>query len=182
MSSTKQASSSRRHSRKGVASRLRRLHRTRGAAMVEAAIVLPVLTLFLGLMMFVRAQYSAKLFAMADARQNAWDRAVHAQCGGGSGGGSTPSLEVGDPPNGTKDKVISPGPSEGAKRQGMDKILRKVEWSANATTSVSRYSGTVSSRSYVFCNEDNYGDGGGVVGMFKGFVGFVSSFWKGGLL
>ncbi len=175
MSSTKQSGS-----RKRV-SRLRRLHRTRGAAMVEAAIVLPVLTIFLGLMMFVRAQYSAKLFAMADARQNAWDRAVHADCGGGSGGGTAPSLEVPDPPNGTKDKVISPGPSEGAKRQGLDKLLRKVEWSANATTSVSRYSGTVSSRSYVFCNEENYGDGG-MFGMLKGFVGFVSSFWRGGLL
>ena len=161
--------------------RLARLRRMRGAAMVEAAVVLPVLTIFFGVMMFARAQYSAKLYSMSDARQNAWDRAVHAECGGGSGGGTAPSLDVPDPPNDTNSKVLQPGPSVGAKKQGMDKILRKVEWSKNTTTTVSKYSGTTSSRSFVFCNEANYAEGS-VLGKLGEFVTFVKSFWEGGLL
>ncbi len=145
--------------------------------MVEAAVVLPMLCVFFGLMMFVRAQYSAKLYTMADARQKTWDNASHGCVSGGEEG---TSLDVPDPPADTKSKVIDPGPSQGAKQQGMSKLVRKTSTGATATTTISSYTGSAASTSYVFCNEENYGEG--IVGMLTGFVSFVSSFWRTGVL
>lgn len=156
---------------------LRRKHRSRGAAMVEAAVVLPMLCMFLGIMTFARAQYSAQLYTMADARQKTWDNASHGCVSGGEEG---TSLDVPDPPGNTTQKVINPGPSQAAKEEGIVKIVRKTSAGATATTSLGQYSGGAGSTSYVFCNEENYGEG--AIGMLTGFVNFVSSFWRTGVL
>jgi hypothetical protein len=57
--------------------------RTRGAALVEAAVVLPVMCIFLGLMLYVQQEYKAKQTMMAQSRHDAFSAALHANCGGG---------------------------------------------------------------------------------------------------
>ena len=57
----------------------------RGAAMVESAIIFPVIVLFLGLMEFVHAEYSAKIQSYNDARYAVWTNVVHACTGASTG-------------------------------------------------------------------------------------------------
>ena len=56
--------------------------RQRGAALVEAAVVMPVLTIFLGLMLFVQSEYRVKQETMIQARHDAFSKAFHADCSG----------------------------------------------------------------------------------------------------
>jgi Flp pilus assembly protein TadG len=153
--------------------RLRYRTKRRGAALVEAAVVVPVLALFLGLMMFLHAQYSAKLAAMTKARAAAWDNSLH----GCNGGESQKGLDEETP--GTQDpsvqKVLNESGS-GGMRGVMEMAVKKTSSSTNTSTATAGYLGSVSAESHVFCNERNYGESN----LFENIFSGVSKFWQGG--
>lgn len=62
--------------------RTRSRKRQRGAALVEAGVVMPVLVLFLGLTVFTYQEFTVKQETMIDARHAAFAKAFHANCGG----------------------------------------------------------------------------------------------------
>ena len=74
---------------------IKRRYRQRGAALVEAAVVMPVLTIFLGLMLFVASEYRVKQETMIKSRHDAFSRAFHADCSeSGNLGNVLPSIST----------------------------------------------------------------------------------------
>jgi hypothetical protein len=66
-----------------MTSRARSRRYTRGAALVEASAVMPVILIFYGLMVFVFREYDVKTTLMAKSRDAAFRGALH-QCGAGA--------------------------------------------------------------------------------------------------
>jgi hypothetical protein len=83
----------RRPTRRTPAIRAHRARRRRGAVMVEGAIAITLLALFLACTVFVHHLYSAKLASITEARREAWLGALPG-CGGGLIAGILDSLGV----------------------------------------------------------------------------------------
>lgn len=91
--------------------RPRRRARERGAAMVEGAVVLPMLTVFFGVMMFVHNVAMTKLEIRSETRNAAFSSAAHACIGSGSfaervGVPSPPIPMEANPPDAEKDASL----------------------------------------------------------------------------
>lgn len=144
--------------------------RARGAALVEAAGVLPVLCMFLALMTFVELEYAEKLAINKQTRQQAWDLSAHACNGGGQASEPIDIPSAGDNQAAGQD-IIDRGPSPGAQTSSL--ALVSVS-SAEASSSVSYagHSQSMRAKSTVFCNEMNYNEGDPM----GGFLTFVTQF------
>jgi hypothetical protein len=170
----------------------------RGAALVEASIVIGVLVVFLGCMVFVKDSYKGKIQQQHDTRLNAFGYAAH-NCEGGGDASKDPSnssiITSTDP---ATNKVVSQGPG-GSATQGIsdktsntlalshatktDKIQGRAHGYATQGASLSNGTGTdavltrqIRSDSYMFCNEHPY-DADPI-----SFGSFFFKFFKSGLL
>jgi hypothetical protein len=74
---------------------LKRRRDTRGAAMVEALVVIPAFVVVFISLLYMRGVYDARLESMRSARRDVWQTSL-AACGGGSGagGGADGSLDA----------------------------------------------------------------------------------------
>ncbi|MEO8877608.1 MAG: hypothetical protein ABI461_18585 [Polyangiaceae bacterium] len=151
---------------------------SRGAAMVEGAVVIPILTMFFGLLQFVHAEYDTKLLTMWDAHDQAWSYAAHG-CIGDTG-------VVKGAPNMADNQVsgaISGLPNDPIKSKASDTIGDTaasffgapgiVQRDATGKAKWSMYQRTIVSRSWVFCNEQNYN---GSLGLLDEFYGIGTSY------
>ncbi len=68
--------------------RFGRRSRSRGAAMVEAVVLIPLLILLHISLLYMNRAYGSKLATMRDARRDVWPKALQASGGGGPGDGS----------------------------------------------------------------------------------------------
>lgn len=64
--------------------------RSRGAAMVEALVLIPLLILLHISLLYMNNAYGAKLTTMRDARRDVWPKALQASGGGGGDGSLAP--------------------------------------------------------------------------------------------
>ncbi|MGH7284322.1 MAG: TadE/TadG family type IV pilus assembly protein [Polyangiaceae bacterium] len=153
---------------------------SRGAAMVEAAVILPLLAGFYGLFQFAHAEYDAKLVTMATAENDTSAYAAHA-CEGDED--VTPGVPD-DSLNRSKE-ILAKAPADPA-HQTSSKIFSVVNIlaasppivarQATSTAKWSKYERTVTSRTWSFCNEENYEQKPGFVGAIDGFGKFVLSY------
>ena len=151
---------------------------SRGVAMVEAAVVLPLLAVFFGLFQFVHAEYDAKLITMSDAEHATSAYAVHGCIGKEdlTPGEPDPSAEMAFEALG-KTSANDPARPVAGKFLNYSEALTGspgiVARQATANVKTSRYERTVTSRTWMFCNEQNYeGDNG----LFKGAAKFFGSY------
>lgn len=163
-----------------VKASLLRRRSSRGAAMVEAAVIFPVLCVFLGLLTFCHAEYDAKLLTMWDAQNQAWAFSTHACQGEGAvvsgranvaANGALEQLR-GQPndPAKTKTSTLMSVLGAGSGVLGAPGI---VERNATSTATWSTYNRTVTSEAWVFCNEQNYN---GRFGLFSEVAGFFETY------
>lgn len=148
--------------------------KSRGVSMVEGALVLPVLTIFFGLLQFVHAEYDTKMLTTWDAQNQAWAYSSHG-CQGGQG------VVAGEPNQAANDAAgeISNGPNDPVKNKSSQtledfggSVIGEpgiVTRQATGNAKVSTYQRTITSQAWVFCNEQNYTDGK---------LGFVSEFYN----
>lgn len=159
--------------------------RKRGAALVEAAIVLPTMVFFLGCTVFIHRAYAVKIDKQMGTRAGVMYYASHG-CDGEVPKDMVPILDYADPMNiegpstQTADKF---GPSAPAIRAGLKRGLNMVR--AKPSDTVVSGSGVrdgrtqvlsrkVSARSEVACNEKAYG------GSPASLVEFLAAFAKSG--
>jgi hypothetical protein len=147
---------------------------SRGVSMVEGALVLPVLTIFFALMQFVHAEYDTKLLTSWDAQNQAWAYSSHG-CQGGQG------VVAGEPNQAANDAEgdISNGPNDPIKTKSSQTLgdfgqsvigaPGIVTRQATGSAKVSTYQRTITSKAWVFCNEQNYNHGS---------LGFMSEFYN----
>ena len=149
-------------------SRSNRRQKAAGVAMVEAAAVLPVLLMFFWLFRLVGSEYDAKLQTSWDARNQAWDDAVHG-CKGGVDANSNVRMANADPNNvasainrGPRDPVkdktsamITNGPSGGG-RSSFGLMPRTGTKTVKAMVKSPHFAREIVSTSSLFCNEQNY--------------------------
>jgi Flp pilus assembly protein TadG len=171
--------------------------KTRGAALVEAALVLPTLAIFLGLTMYEYRSYREKMHVQQTTRMNSLYYASHgcqgessldsrgmlsqsgadANSAGGANGSPYGGLETGTSGNGAADKVINKGPPNG---EGMRAATsRSFNWATSTMTSHAEggsLSRDVHGKSFVFCNERP--EDGDPVGVVK----WAFTFFRTGLL
>jgi hypothetical protein len=152
---------------------------SRGVSMVEGALILPVLTVFFGLLQFVHAEYDAKMLTMWDAHNQAWDYASHG-CVGGQG------VTQGQPNQDANEagSAISSLPNDPVSQKASDTLGDLggsvmgapgiVVRDATSLAKVSRYQRTIASSSWVFCNEQNYNNGS--LGLLDEFYGAAGSY------
>jgi hypothetical protein len=149
---------------------------SRGVAMVEGAVILPVLAIFFGLLQFVHAEYDAKMLTMWDAHNQAWAYASHG-CVGGQGVVSGEPNEDANSANSTisalpndpiQQKASSTLGDFGASALGAPGIVIR---DATSNAKVSRYQRTIASKSWVFCNEQNYNGSLGLLDEFHDSAG-----------
>ena len=135
-----------------MSTRTRRRRRQRGAALVEAAVVMPVLVIFLGLLEFVYAEYATKQQLMAQSRYDAFTKSLHADCDG-----------IGDIGNGLP--VIGSLESAAKYVPGVGQLLEGVQ--ALATTENPDVVGVAigggrsrveGSTSYVYCSPQSFSE------------------------
>ncbi|MEO6420276.1 MAG: hypothetical protein ABIP39_12745 [Polyangiaceae bacterium] len=150
-----------------IRSRFNRRQNSAGVAMVEAAAVLPVLLMFFGLFRFVGSEYDAKLQTSWDARNQAWDDAVHG-CKGSANANNGVRMANADPNNaasqinrGPRDPVkdrtsamITNGPSRGSRSNFG--LVSQSNKSVKALVKAPHFTREIVSTSSVFCNEQNY--------------------------
>ena len=157
----------------GIYRRVRRRIPQRGAALVEASVVIPVLVIFLGLMKYTRASYAEKIRQQNSTRENSMVYASHGCQGGGSGGAADYSLDA----NGDSDaqKVIGKK-DDSAAQAATSASFNTATSSMNGTVFVAGKARQISSKSSVYCNEvPQDGDIGG-------WASFAFNFFKSGLL
>jgi hypothetical protein len=159
-------------------SRVMRRFKQRGAALVEASLVIGVLVVFLGCMKFVKDSYRGKIQQQHDTRLDAFSYASHNCESGGNASkepGAASVISTNDPGTGN---VVSHAP-KGSEVQGIsdktsnnlalahsskvEKIQGKAHGYATDNASLANNSGTdavlerqIRSDSYVFCNEHPY--------------------------
>ncbi len=124
--------------------------RMRGAAMVEGAVVLPMLAVFFGVMMYVHNAYLKKQVVMSETRFKAFSNAAHACMSGDSSTGGQHGIDPGQIPK------------EGdAPDQDKTESLKTtwLETKANTTAVAVAMGRTrrVDARSAVYCNPVTYG-------------------------
>lgn len=130
--------------------RASRRNRSFGAIMAEAAIVMPVLTAFFGMMTYDYKVFDTRIKADSATRANVSDTASH-NCEGGGGGASLVQMGLG-----VLDQATS---SAGSKHgdQGSAQILGNMVQSAAQTitaSAVTKYGQrTVTSSAKMTCNE-----------------------------
>jgi hypothetical protein len=155
-----------------------RRSRERGAALVEASLVIGVLVVFLGCMVFVKDSYRGKIQQQHDTRLDAFNYAAHNCESGGNASkeaGNANIIQTNDPGTG---KVLSNAP-KGQESQGIsdktsssmalshstksEKIQGRAHGYATNGASLANDTGTtaplerqIRSDSYVFCNEHPY--------------------------
>lgn len=137
--------------RKSLLRRTARRSQSLGAIMAEAAIVMPMLTAFFGMMTYDYKVFDTRIKADSATRANISDTASH-NCEGGSGGGAS-LVQMG---LGVLDQATS---SAGSKHgdQGSSQILGNMVQSAAQTitaNAVTKYGQrTVTSSAKMTCNE-----------------------------
>jgi len=141
--------------------------------MVEGALVLPILALFFPLLSFVHAEYDTKLLTMWDAHNQAWSYASHG-CLGNQG---VVKGETNVATNGTDDALaglpkdpISQKASDTIGDHGASLLAAPgiVQRDATGNAKWSKYQRTITSTSWVFCNEQNYNGSLGLIDEFYG--------------
>lgn len=132
--------------------RIRRTRRQRGAVLVEAAVVMPVLVIFLGLTMFVHKEYMAKQETMTDTRHAAFSKALHGgngDCNGsGNIGNGIPVLQ----------DVTKYVPILAPVKAALESLVSTDDEASTRTGSWKGRSRTVSSQSYLYCTPKSYGN------------------------
>lgn len=150
--------------------------------MVEAAVILPLLAGFYGLLQFAHAEYDAKLVTLSSAENDTNAYAAHA-CQGNED--VTPGVPDGNM-NQSK-QLVSKVPAEPG-HTWMSEILDTVSYvagspaivtrQATSTAQWSKYNRTVTSRTWSFCNEQNYEQDGGLLSPVYGFGKFALSYGR----
>jgi hypothetical protein len=144
-----------------------RRQKAAGVAMVEAAAVLPVLLMFFWLFRIVGSEYDAKLQTSWDARNQAWDDAVHG-CKGSSDANSGVRMANADPNNvasamnrGPRDPVkdktsamITNGAAGGSRTHYG--LISRSSKTVQAKVKAPHFTREIVSTSSLFCNEQNY--------------------------
>lgn len=132
-------------------SKMRRSNQ-RGAAMVEAALTMPILVLFLGYLASFHGLHSKTFEVMAEARRVAWAEATHTGCNG------NPAPHAIDPaPLGKGQKAAGAG---GGTTSKLNNHIVNVTHATKTGTSTAAplkttiHSWTITADSFVFCNED----------------------------
>lgn len=157
--------------------RIARRRSSRGAALVEAALMIPILCGFLGLMSFAHSEYDAKLLTTWDAQNQAWTYSTHG-CLDGTDKPGTANTDA----NRAFTQISQGEPDDPAKKQ-VSKTLSAFNTAsgivgtpgtstrnATATAKWSTYQRTVTSQAWVFCNEQNYDGRFGVITEFSSFL------------
>jgi hypothetical protein len=153
-------------------SRGRARRRQRGAALVEAAVVLPVLAIFLGLIMYEYNSYKEKMKVQQTSRENSLYFASHG-CRGGSGfGGYGPAGYTLDTDGNTSYQgAIDKGPPGGDAMQGAtDRSFNMSQTDMSATATGGGHSRVVKGSSRAYCNERP--ENGDPIGVMKWSFGF----------
>jgi hypothetical protein len=151
----------------GQSSRRHRVGRLRGAAAVEAAVVLPVLVVFMGLMTFVKTAYDKKIIMQNTSRVTTASYGVHA-CDGTT-------------PEPTGNTGLDTGRSAGAADKAGDANAKSATstsmFSAHKTmndqANYRSYSTKVKAESWMMCNEPKNKGG------FGGFFDYAKSLFGG---
>jgi hypothetical protein len=172
--------------------RARRYRRhERGAALVEAALVLPTLAIFLGLTMYEYRSYREKMFAQQTTRLNAFYYASHSCTGQMPSGGFMSSIADAQPGGGLGPsgyQMETAGTNGGGKvlngnPPGGDAMQAKTSRSFNqASSTVTRHASggglarDLKGKSQVFCNEQP--EDGDPIGVAK----WAFTFFKSGLI
>ena len=138
--------------------------------------MIPILCGFLALLGFAHAEYDAKLLTNWDAQNQAWTYSMHG-CVGGTDSPGTANLGA----NGALEK-LNGEPDDPAKKQ-VSKTLSAFNTAsgvvgtpgtsmrnATATATWSSYTRTVTSQTWIFCNEQNYDGRFGVITEFSSFL------------
>jgi Flp pilus assembly protein TadG len=156
--------------------RIRLRASARGAAMVEAALMIPILCSVLGLMEFCHAEYDAKLLTMWDAQNQAWTYSTHA-CINGPDKPGTENVEANRAMGVMSGKPNDPATLQTSKTLGALNTASGVIGTpgismknATSTASWSKYQRTVTSQTWVFCNEQNYDGEFGVISEYSRFL------------
>jgi hypothetical protein len=137
----------------------------RGAALVEAAVVIPVFIVLLGGMMFIHQLLFKTVGSMQVARGEAWVDAM-GRCGAAGGGGGAPAVLM---------KLESEMPNAPGADRSLTNPGGEAVGTASATATVNMGSGEggfqqhVTSHAPVWCNDRT--EAGTVVGVFKYLLG-----------
>ena len=122
----------------------------RGAAMVEAAVIMPVLIGFFGFLTFFYAGYSTKQEVMAASRNGAFSQALQGGC---SGGGKSFPVKPEMPTGQGAGEVASKSPLDGMVSQGIFTASGNANKNAtNAGLSVLNWTKNVTAASYLYCS------------------------------
>ncbi len=159
-----------------MSNRFKKRSRQRGAALVEAAVVLPVLAIFLGLIMYEYNSYKQKIAVQQTSRENSLYFASHG-CRGNSGGlgglgGYGPAGYTLDTNGNTSYQgAIDKGPpGADAMKGSTDRSFNMAQSSMQATASGGGRSRTVKGSSQAYCNERP--ENGDPIGVMKWSFGF----------
>ncbi|MFO0670246.1 MAG: TadE family protein [Polyangiaceae bacterium] len=128
--------------------------RVRGAVLVEAALVMPLLCVFLGLMVFFHRAYKAKISTRAAARENAFDVASR---GCPNGSKATESSFQGAATTGSIGKTAAQKGDGTASALSFDHGTAKATKTATVSwkTAYGPWQKTIKpAESYVYCNEN----------------------------
>ena len=158
------------HARKLHARRFSRRAQKRGASLVEAAVVLPILCMFLGLNLYVKASYDERIFEQSTTRRETAFYASHA-CQGSGGTDTEDGGEYGPPSTSEED------PGQKDQRTG-DALSRKFNTSVKKMSKEVKEAGLsrkVSAASWMMCNEK-----GGFGDVFKTMINMAIEMFKGG--
>lgn len=168
-----------------------RRRRQRGAALVEAAVAIPVMLAFLGLTMFIHNSYDEKLASQTSTRAQVLFYASHAceeevpeamsvQLGTKTSGmGNSKSVEDGDPGGGNDDAKGGKDKLGGDTQEGLKRSWNLVRTHRDTTVGgsavqeqkKSTFSAPVTSNSEVACNEKRFDSSWtAVFGFVKGFL------------
>jgi hypothetical protein len=150
--------------------RWNRRKKQRGAALVEAAVVLPVLAIFLGLIMYEYSSYKEKMKVQQTSRENALFFASHG-CNGGNGGYGAAGYQLDIDGNTSYQGAIDRGPPGADGMKGAtDRSFNTAQTTMSAQASGGGRTRTVKGTSQAYCNErPANGDPIGVITWSFGF-------------
>jgi len=158
-----------------------RRRRSRGAALVEAAVVLPVMVSFLGLTMFVHRSYADKIDLQATTRSEILYYASH-NCEGGTPAAVSTQGDAADPNNGQGTAETGLGGKSGV-TGGLNRDWQLAKSTRKATTNAQKVvlwkqsymlSRPIHGDSEVACNEKRFDNS------WTAVLGFVAGFAKSG--
>lgn len=164
-----------------ITNRIVRRKRSRGAALVEAALVLPVMVMFLGMTMFVHRSYADKIDLQATTRSEILYFGSH-NCEGQAPGQISLQGDSADANNGQGGDVQGQGQQAGI-NGGTNTNMNFAKSTRNMQTQAQKVvfwkqsyqlSRPISAASEVACNEKRYDND------WTAVIGFVASFAKSG--